>query len=346
MSPLARFVLLVCLGVGLLHNRCPAADGPLLSALRGQTFSTSDTLQPGEEPDADARECLKGLAWVSERFEVTCDESPVAESEVLVRFPSPLPSGDEHNDVVTMEWYPARDDAGGVVVAPAVVVVHESGRNMTVGRLFARGLQARGLHAFLLHLPYYGQRIAPGTRPPAASVVKAIRQAVGDVRRARDAVRALPHVDQSAVALQGTSLGAIVSATSAGLDRAYDHVFLMLAGGNLFDILQNGQRDAAKIRQRLASAGLDDDAVKALCRQVEPLRLAHRVNPQTTWLYSATRDTVIPPANAERLGEAMQLDDAHHTRLLADHYSGVLYLPFILEAIEKRVRAGSGPTEE
>ena len=46
--------------------------------------------------------------------------------------------------------------------ARAVVVVHESGRGMTVGRVIARGLHSHGLHAFMLHLPGYGARRVEG----------------------------------------------------------------------------------------------------------------------------------------------------------------------------------------
>ena len=54
-----------------------------------------------------------------------------------------------------MEWYCAEntDEA-----ARAVVVVHESGSDMVVGRMIARGLAGQGLHAFMLQLPGYGDR--------------------------------------------------------------------------------------------------------------------------------------------------------------------------------------------
>ncbi len=60
--------------------------------------------------------------------------------------------------------------------------------------MFARGLQHRGFHTFLLHLPYYGHR-REGERPDDTLFFTLIRQAIADVRRARDAVASLPLVD-------------------------------------------------------------------------------------------------------------------------------------------------------
>ncbi|MDA1166512.1 MAG: acetylxylan esterase, partial [Planctomycetota bacterium] len=101
-----------------------------------------------------------------------------------------------------------------------------------------------------------------------------MRQAVADVRRARDAVAVLPMVDKSRISLQGTSLGGFVSATSGALDDGYDNVFLMLAGGELYDLIQNGKKDAAKVRERLEKAGLSGEKLRELTLTIEPTRVA------------------------------------------------------------------------
>jgi dienelactone hydrolase len=293
--------------------------------------SARDTLTIGEEPDADARDCLQGLAWTPGAFEVLCRDPLPDRGDALVRFPSPVATGDERNDLVALEWYFAQDESRQPCRAPAVVVVHESGSAMTVGRLFAKQFQQRGVHAFLLHLPHYGERRSGKKRPDAANLVPVLRQAVADVRRARDAVAVLPLVDGDCIALQGTSLGGFVSATTAGLDRGYDRVFLMLAGGNLYDVIQTGARDAARLRDDLSRAGLTGEALRTGIRVVEPTRLAHRIDPTRTWLFSARYDDVVPPRNADLLARSAQLDDTHHVRLPADHYTGIVFLPFAVE---------------
>ena len=121
------------------------ADAPLpaLSALPLKSEVT-DTLRVGDEPNADARLCLAGLSWTPSRFEVSCSKATNSKIDVLVRFASPLPSGDARNDVVVVEGSLVKDKTGQPIKARAVVVVHESGSGMTVGKLFASGLRDRG----------------------------------------------------------------------------------------------------------------------------------------------------------------------------------------------------------
>lgn len=308
--------------------------------LASSVFAARDTLAPVNEASADARRCLAGLVWQAADFKVRCDERSGRHGDLLVRFPSPVASGDKTNDLVAMEWYVARDSSQKPVAAPAVVVVHETSSKMVFGRMFARGLRERGMHAFLIHLPYYGERYG-GQQPSAiAHLISNPRQAIADVRRARDAVAVLPFVDAKHVALQGTSLGGFVSATAACLDHSYDSVFLMLAGGGLYDVLQNGKKNAIKVRAELKAIGLDGERLKAVLWTVEPKRVAHRLDPARTWLYSGISDTVVPMKNALALANLANLDDAHHIRLDANHYTGIVYLPSVLDHIAERVRKG------
>ena len=79
--------------------------------------------------------------------------------------------------------------------------------------------------------------------------------------------------------------------------------------------------------------------MKALFDQVEPLKLAHRLDPERTWMYTANLDQVVPPQHAEKLATAAHLSPKHHFHLWADHYTGIIYLPGVVETIAKKVRA-------
>ena len=208
---------------------------------------------------------------------------------------------------------------------------------MTVGRLIASSLPQYGLHAFMIQLPYYGERRGNASRPRGGQMLAVIGQAVADVRRARDAVAALPLIQTDNISVQGTSLGGFVTATSAGLDKGFDHVFIMLAGGDLFDVIENGEQDTAQLRNSLAEQGITGNKLKSLTETIEPLRIAHRLNPETTWIYSAQFDRVVPPANAKRLATAAGLDRTHHIEMLANHYSGIIYLPYILAQMQQSI---------
>lgn len=300
----------------------------------GSRYAAQDTLACGDESSDDARQCLAGLSWPPAEFEVWCEEAERGYGDFLVRFPSPVATGEAANDLVAMEWYAVRDRERNLRRVPAVVVVHESGRNMPVGRMIARGLQALELHTFLIQLPGYGVRKST-TATQAASTFDTLRQAVADVRRARDAVASLPGVDTAAIGLQGTSLGGFVTATVAGLDRGYDRVFILLAGGNLHAVIEQGARDSAVLREKLKAAGIEGAKLRELTRGIEPLRLAHRIAPQSTWLYSGELDDVVPPACSQALANAARLPVTHHIILPVDHYSGIVLLPKILLEIRQ-----------
>ena len=300
-------------------------------------FFGQDTLQIGEEKSADARACLEGLQWKTEKFPIRLQSPEKGKGDWLVRFPSAVTLGNERNDLAALEWYVAKDKAGQPIMAPAVVIVHESGSNMMVGRTIAQMLQPKGMHTFLIHMPYYGVRRGPEGRPKGGNLIGMLKQGIADTRRARDVVAALPYVDTRRIVLQGTSLGGFVAATTAGLDNGYQQVFILLAGGDIHSVLMNGKRDAAKVLAELKSGGLTDDDLKEMFHTIEPLRLAHRVNPEQTWLFTGMFDEVVPPKNAEAFAAAAKLNNKHHIKMLANHYSGVIFLPLFLQQMREQI---------
>ena len=305
----------------------------------GSTFPSRDTLNCAPESLADAAACVEGLRWKPADFTVRI-ETATGQGDWLVRFPTPIPSGDEVNDNVAMEWHLARDPEGKPKLAPAIVIVHESGRGMVAGRLFAQGLRLYGFHTFLIHLPGYGARTSALTGDPM-KMLPALKQAIADVRRARDVVAVLPFVDKSLIGLQGTSLGGFVTATVAGLDRGYDRTFILLAGGNIADVILTGTRDAAGLRKRLTEAGITEAQIRLHSQAIEPMRIAHRVDPLKTWLFTGLKDEVVPPACSVAFATAGKLDATHHIQLPVGHYTAAILMPLILPRINELMRAPS-----
>ncbi len=295
------------------------------------SFDAKDTLNIGVEQIADARDCLDALKWTPAGFTVRIEAAQKDCGDWLVRFPSAKPCGDSINDEVAMEWYQARNKSGEPIDAPAAVIVHESGSGMTVGRLVARSLRSKGIHTFMMQLPYYGVRRPPQGRPTGTNLVGALQQGISDARRAKDAVAVMPLVDESRISLQGTSLGGFVTATAAGLDHGYHRVFVLLAGGDLYGTLMSGKKDAEKVRAELMKAGLGEDNVRQMLNTIEPLRLAHRFDPNRIWLFSGKYDDVVPPKSTKLLAEAAHLDASHHIEMLANHYSGILFMPIVTQ---------------
>ena len=314
------------------------ADDPK-SIVAGLRLIAHDSLAPIVDDRPDASDCIDGLRWVPTEFDVSIDAAIGKHGDWLVRFPSPIPTEDLVNDRVAMEWCLAKDKSKNPILAPAVVIVHESGSGMTVGRLIASGLSRKGVHSFMLQLPHYGLRRGPQGKPTGNDVFQAMKQGVADVRRARDAVAKLPYVDASKIGLQGTSLGGFVASTSGSLDGCFHRVFILLAGGDLHEILMKGKKDAENLRDELARSGIDDAQLQLLLNGIEPLRLAHRLNPTKTWLFSGMYDDVVPIENARRLANAIGLDPAHHVIMEADHYSGIVFMPTIAKTIVDELNA-------
>lgn len=311
-----------------------AADSDQLPI--GKSFTAKDSIALPADASEDAVECLNGLCWQPTEFSVSCIASERRGIDAVVRFPSAAPTGFAVNDTVNVEWYAVKSETGVLQRKPAMVVVHESGRGMTVGRMVARGLRDRGIHAFMVQLPFYGER-----RPAAVSVndrgfAEVMQQGIADVRRARDAVAALPGVDTTMISLQGTSLGGFLSATTAGLDPAFQNVFILLAGGNLPQLIETGERETAQVKRMLASQGFTGERMRKLLNRFEPNRLAHRINAKHLWLYTATYDTTVPPIHAESFARACNLPESHHIHMPATHYSGVIFLPMVLDQIATR----------
>jgi dienelactone hydrolase len=331
---MTRALLIGFLSLSTLLNarsQSPQSPTPPKSAI-GQSFSGHDSLAPPPDSNPDATSCLSHLLWAPSDFPVITESTGNQPGDFLIRFPSPAPSGDAINDRVALEWYQARNPDGQPVKAPAVVIVHESGRGMAAARTIARGLRSRNLHSFVIHLPGYGARTSVSSTD-IRRLLPAMQQAVADVRRARDAVATLPQVDASLIGLQGTSLGGFITATVAGLDHAFQRTFIFLAGGQIAEVLIHGTRDAAGIRNRLAAAGIDSPQIRSLSLAVEPMRLAHRINPATTWLFSGKFDEVVPPRCSLAFATAASLPPDHHRQLPVGHYSAALLLPIILQQI-------------
>ncbi|RMG36256.1 MAG: alpha/beta fold hydrolase [Planctomycetota bacterium] len=310
----------------------------------GTSIDARDSIRRAEDPKPEAEACLKRLCWHPTTFAVRVDRPGRPDAgDLWLSFPaaglkpSELRPEDRPLARVVVEWYAVRDGMGRLARRPAVVVVHESGSGMTVGRMIARGLRQRGVHAFMVQLPGYGARKVPRDVTQVERFGRMLVQSVRDVRRTRDAVTALPVVVKNRVALQGTSLGGFVAATVAGIDDAFSHVFVLLAGGDLYTVVMTGARDAAGVRRELLKAGLTERQIRELAGLVEPLHVAHRVVADRFWLFRGKFDTVVPPECSRKLARAIGLEAGHEIVLPVNHYSGIVFLPATLDFIAARV---------
>ena len=344
------FLLLCAFSLPLL-----AADPAAVSRTE---YTGRDTLAITPDDEKQAQKMLLSIGWTPAEFTVAVTppvadpaQFPIAaqgfetDADALVTFPSPHPreNKSEPSNTVVLEWYKARFDAAdrAPLRAPAVLVVHIMDPRLVVDRGIARNFAAHGINAFLMHLPDYGLRRAPGFRHTGAAFIERIRQSVADARRARDAIATLPRIDGRHVSIDGTSLGAFVAAGAASLDNAFDNAFLMLAGGDLYDMLNQGVREAAMVRELLEREGYTGEKLRVVADMADPAFLAHRLNPATTWLFSASSDQVVPPFSARALAAAAHLDAQHHFWISGDHYTSLLSLPWALQKVADAIHAAA-----
>ncbi|MEX0744673.1 MAG: hypothetical protein WD118_03650 [Phycisphaeraceae bacterium] len=325
------------------------AGAAMSAAAEPSVHAATDTLDVAALNDAStaARGVLDAVRWEPGPFEVMVqrDEPRAGDADARVSFASPRSDDGRPADEVPLLWYVARGGDGAPLdaPAPAVLVVHTIHPQLLVGKTIARNMARQGVHAFVVQLPGFGERA--GGEPGVLTLLKRAGQAAAEVRRARDAVAALPGVAPGAIALQATSLGGFVATVAAALDEGFNPVLLVLTGANGFDALQNGQADAAVARAVLARHGYADDTLRELVDRVEPVHVAHRLAPKQTWLFTARQDQVIPAASAEALARAIDLHVSHHVQVDGDHYSAALLLPGIVRQMVEQVHDAHRPRD-
>jgi len=342
MRRIVYLIVFVALAPGGVASAEPGA-GAL-----GRRYAARDTLSVQPEQDAAVKDMLESAVWSPGKFAVTVEPIDATQppgASAIVRFPAPRPlaRGAAGVNTVVIEWYAAQRDAAAgddaaARPAPAVLCLHILDGRMHVARAFARRFAERGIHGFVMYLPGYGPREDHRYMFSGEYFFELMRMSVADARRARDALAVLPGVDAQRISVQGTSFGAFIGASAAALDGAFEHTFLVLAGGDLHHLFLHGRREVQWIRRSLSLAGVEGEKLRALCRSIDPARLAHRLDAQRTWLFTATADQVVPAHCAKALAEAAGLDEAHHRFIHGDHYTVVIHLPWVAQFFVDTIR--------
>ena len=327
----------------------PSVDPEAHTTVTVTVLEVTDSLGALKDDSVATQRVLDGLAYEADVFTAVVNyvepgredwgigSGPRPYAHVL--FPSAKPAGIREQDTVRLWWYAARNESGEVVDAPAVLVIHSMLPTMQLGKATAVALSQRGFHTFMMEMPGYGSRRGR-IDDPGVTALSHGPQAVADARRARDVVLAAPHVQGETVAIQGLSLGGFLASDAAAMDGAFEPVLLLLSGGDAAGVLRDGIRDAAVMRQHLAAHGYRGDRLDEILSRVEPLMLAHRLDPDRTWLWSAIDDRVVPTASSDAFAKAAGLDPSHHLKLGGNHYSSMFALPQVVGQFEQVLRGG------
>lgn len=249
-------------------------------------------------------------------------------------FPSARPSGIAVNDRVKIRaFFPTTEDGP----APLVIVLHYWGAtDLGVETAFAKRLATAGVAAALLSLPYHLERTPPGLRSGEAAISsnpaamkETLAQALADVRRTIDWAWSRPEVDAKRIGIAGTSLGALVSALSFGVDDRIGAGAFLLGGGDLAHVFWNSSRTVA-VRDAMRSRGYTESRLRDEFSELEPLNALRTAPARPTLVVSARYDTVVPPKSSSELIEA--LHEPETIVLDSGHYGGSIVQNAILRS--------------
>ena len=252
-----------------------------------------------------------------------------------VSFPSPYISPDPENNTVWCEYFKTNKENP----KPAVIVLHILQNDFTLPRMVCHFLASRGTDALLLKMAYYGPR---RPKDPARQksltdgldiLVGAVQQTVMDVRRAKRFLVNQPGVKPDKIGLCGISLGAIVSATTVGVDGNFPKAALILGGGDLAGIFTAGSKEVQGLKDYIQTHNIDNQPLCNVLESIEPLTFAARATDTEVLMLNARQDKIIPETNAEELAQALP-----NSQLIwydAGHYNMAWYLFDALAKISK-----------
>ena len=193
-------------------------------------------------------------------------------------YPSPTVSPVAQNNTVPADYYVPNHVPAGGRQYPAVICLHILDGNEPLTELVCSVLASRGVPALSFKLPYYGPRGLPqGPRVLADDpkmFVSAIVQAGEDIRRTIDLLASRPEINPERIGIAGISLGGIIAATAAGAEPRLCRAGLILAGGDLLEIIHHAHetRPLSEMIRRLPPA--ERAELEAKLQAVDPLRFA------------------------------------------------------------------------
>ncbi len=220
---------------------------------------------------------LDNVSWPSVEFEVSWTPVEGKEFQRLVRYPTPFPSGDATNDLVSMEWYmPKMPRLQEGPLRRLLSFMSPAPPCQRGGRL-PGGFSSAGCMRFCCICRTTENDAAARSGMPASSWSRCDKgspmraEPLMSWLRCRGLILRRSHCRGPAWADSWRLL------PPPSIAACYHQSFIMLAGGDLYDMFMNGKQDTAKIRNQLAKAGYEGDKLKELLYLVEPTRIAHRL---------------------------------------------------------------------
>lgn len=237
-----------------------------------------------------------------------------------------MTTANPENDTVRLRVFLPTDRFGPV---PVVVLLHYWGATDTsLERSAARRLAESGIGSVIVPLPYHLDRTPAGAssgqmavEPDPAKLIETMVQSVWDVRRAVDWIETRPEFRHDQIGVSGTSLGALVTALVFAVEPRFAASSFTLGGVDVAHIIWHSSR-VVEQRDELRRKGFTEDRLREALSPIEPMRYLSATDMRPSFAIAAKYDTVIPPADAEKLVNS--LGNVKTTWLDTGHYGGAL----------------------
>lgn len=235
-----------------------------------------------------------------------------------VTYPSPVTTPYTVNNTVTGYYFVPP----GPGPHPAMIVMHEwLPVNLDVEKRMCLSMAHAGVAALLLVQPWSLNRRPPDRHPDpddpdyynpdiellssdVPHMIGALRQAVLDARRGFDFLSEQPDIDPNRMGVGGISIGAIIAATTAGVDRRAKVLLSIDGGGDVAASIWTSPNTSG-LKQQLQEDGWTYDQFRAAMEPVEPTRYLAGFNPENALLINGRYDFVVRPWQAEDLARAL-----------------------------------------
>ncbi len=248
------------------------------------------------------------------------DEAVISSATLLVKIP-----GDVGPTTVQFQWWQSRHPGR----RPLVVVTPILGGGEALARACVEAFVEAGMHVAMVER---GPRIlAPHWG--IEEVERYLRRGIASRRAVLDWAETRSDVDTDRMAAFGISMGGIVTSVLLAAEPRFACGVVALAGGDLPCLLRYST-EGRLVRWREARSellGISEAEVEARLRHAlpsDPCALAPAVDPRRVMFVTTRWDTIVPLANQELLWRAMGRPLRYD--LPAGHYSGIVYLPFVL----------------
>jgi dienelactone hydrolase len=234
--------------------------------------------------------------------------------------------------LVQFEYWQAREPKAPR--APAIVITPILGGGRALAVYQCRSFVEAGMHAVLVER---GTRVLKRSWP-IAEVERQLRRAVAARRAVVDWLEERPEVDPTRLGAFGISMGGEVTSVLLAMEPRLGSGIVALAGADVPGLIRDSDEGRlVEWRQaKAAELGISEDEVEARLREAlvsDPGAVARYVDPRRVLFISTRWDEVVMPEYQERLWEGLGRPARYD--LAAGHYSGVLYLPWVMDlAIE------------